>query len=157
MKSIFFLVIIQIILISCVKSQTTPVSEKLPKTSPIRVVSAYLDALKLNDFKRAHAYITFFYAGSLDEESYELNMKRSFVEKFHWELLDYEIEGVQVFGNQAYVTTTLDVNFKPLDSDEIVNRKLEIQYILSSVQNKWKINADDLLEKDLSSSNSKGD
>lgn len=157
MKRFFFLLITQIILISCVGSQTTPVSKKLPKTSPIRVVSAYLDALKNNDFKKAYSYITIFYAGNLDVESYELSMKRGFVEKYHWELLEYEIEGVQVFGNQAYVTAVLKVNFKPLNSNEIVNRNLDIQYILSSIDSKWKINADDLLEKDLTSSNSESE
>jgi len=152
MKRFFFLLIIQIMLISCVRSQIPPVTKTLPKTSPIRVVSAYLDALKNNDFRKAYSYITFFYAGNLDPESYELNMKRGFVEKYHWELLDYEIEGVQVFGDQAYVTAVLKVNFKPLNSSEIVNRNLDIQYILSSIDSKWKINADDLLEKDLTSS-----
>lgn len=157
MKRFFFLLLLQTILISCVSTQTTQVKKKLPKTSPVRVVTAYLDALKINDFKKAYTYVTFFYAGNLDEESYELNMKRGFVEKFNWKLLDYEIEGVQVFGDQAYVTAVLKVNFKPLDSTEIINKNLKIQYVLSSVDRKWKINADDLLEKDLSSPNSKSE
>lgn len=141
-------------LFSCVKtSSKPPFAPKLPKASPIRAVEGYLDALKRNNFNKAYNYITFMYAGNVDKEGYVLNMKNS-LGKINWNLLNYEIQGVRILGLQAFVTAELNVHFKPPDKEESVEKTVDVQYILFSKDNKWKINADDLIEKDLTSPNS---
>jgi hypothetical protein len=121
---------------------------KIPRTSPIHTVSGYLDALKGKNFNKAYSYISILYAGNLDEESYVLNMKKTLIDKSNWNLSNYQIESVQIFGEQAYVTAQLDVSYKLPKNDELVNKTIEVQYVLSSIDNKWKINSDDLVGKD---------
>ena len=77
-----------------------------------------------------------------------LNMKNTLVAKSHWNLSNYRIESVQIFGEQAYVTAELDVSYTIPKNDELVNKTVEVQYVLSSMDNKWKINSDDLVGKD---------
>ena len=62
-------------------------------------------------------------------------------------LRNYQIESVQIFGEQAYVTAELDVDYRVPKNDKLVNKKVEVQYVLSTINNKWKINSDDLVEE----------
>jgi hypothetical protein len=148
MKKLFFLIVVLLGLLGCVASKVPKSGPKLPKTSPIHSVSGYLDALKDKNFNKAYSYITIIYAGNLDEESYVLNMKNTFVDKLNWNLSNYRIESVQIFGDQAYVTAELDVSYKLPKNDEHVNKTVKVQYVLSSKDNKWKINSDGLVGKD---------
>jgi hypothetical protein len=148
MKKLFILIVVFLGLSGCVTSTKPKSGPKIPRTSPIHTVSGYLDALKGKNFNKAYSYISILYAGNLDEESYVLNMKSTLVEKSHWNLSNYRIESVQIFGEQAYVTAQLDVSYKLPKNDELVNKTIEVQYVLSSIDNKWKINSDDLVGKD---------
>ena len=148
MKKLFVLIIVLLGLLGCFTSTKPKSSPRVPKTSPIHTVSGYLDALKGKNFNKAYSYISVLYAGNLDEESYVLNMKNTFVDKLKWNLSNYRIESVQIFGDQAYVTAELDVSYRLPKNDELVNKTVEVQYVLSSMDNKWKINSDDLLGKD---------
>lgn len=148
MKKLFFLIVVLLGLLGCFASKTPKSGPKLPKISPIHTVTGYLDALKGKNFNRAYSYITILYAGNLDEESYVLNMKNTFVDKLNWNLSNYRIESVQIFGEQAYVTAELDVSYRLPKNDELVNKTVEVQYVLSSIGNKWKINSDGLVGKD---------
>jgi malate synthase len=148
MKKLFFLIVILPGLLACVTSTKPKSGPKIPRTSPIHTVTGYLDALKAKNFNKAYSYITILYAGNLDEESYVLNMKKTLVDKSNWNLSNYRIESVQIFGEQAYVTAELDVNYTLPQNDEHVNKTVDVQYVLSSIDNKWKINSDALVGKD---------
>ncbi len=148
MKKLFYLVVIIPGLFACFGGTQPKSSPKAPKASPIHTVSGYLDALKGKNFKKAYSYITILYAGNLDQESWVLNMTKTLVDKSNWNLSNYRIEGVQIFGEQAYVTAELDVSYRIPKNDELVNKTVEVQYVLSSIDNKWKINSDDLVGKD---------
>jgi hypothetical protein len=148
MKKLFFLIVIIPGLLACYTSTKPKSGSKVPRTSPIHTVTGYLDSLKGKNFSKAYSYITILYAGNLDEESYVLNMKNTFVDKLNWNLSSYRIGSVQIFGEQAYVTAELDVNYTLPQEDERVNKTVEVQYVLSSIDSKWKINADGLVGKD---------
>ena len=148
MKKHFLLIVVLLGLLGCVTSGKPKSGSTLPKTSPIHAVSGYLDALKGKNFDKAYSYISKFYAGNLDQESYVLSMKNTFVDKLNWNLSNYQIESVQIFGEQAYVTAELAVSYKLPKKDELVNKTVKVQYVLSSIDNKWKINSDDLVGKD---------
>ncbi len=148
MKKLFILIVALLGLSGCITSTNPKSGPKIPRTSPMHAVSGYLDALKDKNFKKAYSYISILYAGNLDEESYVLNMKNTLVDKSHWNLSNYRIESVQIFGEQAYVTAELDVSYRIPKNDELVNKTVEVQYVLSSMDNKWKINSDDLVGKD---------
>lgn len=148
MRKFFFLIIIIACLIGCVSTGTKPKSTpRAARESPIHTVKGYLDALKAKNFGKAYSYITILYAGNLDEESYVLNMKKMLVDRSNWNLRNYQIESVQIFGEQAYVTAELDVDYRVPKNDKLVNKKVEVQYVLSTINNKWKINSDDLVEE----------
>ncbi len=148
MKNLLLLVVILPGLFACFTTTQPKSGPKVPRTSPIHTVSGYLDALKGKNFNKAYSYITILYAGNLDEESWVLNMTKTLVDKSNWNLSNYRIEGVQIFGEQAYVTAELDVSYRIPRNDELVNKTVEVQYVLSSVDDKWKINSDDLVGKD---------
>jgi hypothetical protein len=148
MKKLFLLILVLLGLLGCYTSTKPKSGPKIPKTSPIHAVSGYLDALKGKNFNKAYSYISILYAGNLDEESWVLNMRKTLVDKSNWNLSNYRIESVQIFGEQAYVTAELDVSYRIPKNDELVNKTVEVQYVLSSMDNKWKINSDDLVGKD---------
>lgn len=148
MKRFFLLIVVLLGLLGCFASKTPKSATKRPKTSPIHTVTGYLDALKGKNFNKAYSYITILYAGNLDEESYVLNMKNTFVDQLNWNLSNYRVESVQIFGEQAYVTAELDVSYRLPKNDEHINKTVEVQYVLSSVDNKWKINSDGLVGND---------
>jgi len=153
MKNFVFLIFIISGLLACFSTTRPDSGPRIPRTSPIHTVSGYLDALKGKNFNKAYSYITILYAGNLDKESYVLNMKKTFVDKLNWNLLNYQIESVQIFGEQAYVVAELDVNYQLPENEERVNKKIEVQYVLSSIGNKWKINSDGLVGKDTGTPN----
>jgi hypothetical protein len=148
MKKLFLFIFVVLGLLGCFSSTKPKSGPRIPKTSPIHAVSGYLDALKGKNFNKAYSYITVLYAGNLDQESWVLNMTQTLVDKSNWNLSNYRIESVQIFGEQAYVTAELEVSYKIPKNDELVNKTVEVQYVLSSIDNKWKINSDDLVGKD---------
>jgi hypothetical protein len=113
-------------------------AEKPPATSPARIVSDYLEALKKRDFGKTYDLISSGYASNLDKESYEVNIKQS-LEKYHWNLLSYQILGVQILGDQAFVLAELEVQFKPIKSAEETQKRVRVQYGLTIVDKNWKI------------------
>jgi hypothetical protein len=123
---------------------------KLPSTSPVKVVSDYLGSLKKTDFVRAYEFISIGYAGSLDKESYKTNMEQSLIKKYDWSLLNYQIKGVRIIGDQAYVVTELEVQFKPLNSEKKIQKTIGIQYILAVLDSKWKIISDECISNCIS-------
>jgi len=123
------------------KSSSSPPQLKLPSTSPVKVVSGFLDALRKADFVKSYGFITIGYAGNLDKESYRINMEQILVKRYNWSLAGYEIKGVRIIGDQAFVVTELEVRFKPLDSQKPIRKKIEVQYVLASFENEWKISA----------------
>jgi hypothetical protein len=80
-------------------------------------------------------------------------MKKTLVDKSNWNLLNYKIESVQIFGEQAYVVAELDVNYQLPKNEEQVKKTIEVQYVLSYIDNKWKINSDGLVGKDTGTPN----
>jgi hypothetical protein len=129
-------------LYACAGASRSPSSLKLPSTSPAKVVDGYLGALEKADFVKTYDFISPAYAGNLDKESYRINMEQGLVKKYNWSLLDFEIKGVRIVGSQAFVVAELGVQFKPLNSENQVQRKIEIQYVLAALDNKWKITSD---------------
>lgn len=127
------------------KPLSSPPQLKLPSTSPVKVVSGYLDALRRADFVKSYEFITVGYAGNLDKESYKINMEQSLVKRYNWSLVGYEIKGVRIIGDQAFVVTEIDVRFKPLDSKDSIRKKIEVQYLLASFGKDWKISADECI------------
>jgi len=125
------------------KSSSSPLN--LPSTSPAKVVDSYLDALKKADFLKTYEFIAVGYAGNLDKESYKLNMEQGLLKKYNWSLLNYQITGVRILGDQAYVYTQLGVEFKPVNSESKVQRNIEVQYVLTDLEKKWKITGDSCL------------
>ncbi len=129
-------------LFACVSVSTSPVpsrhAEKPPDTSPAQVVSNYLEALKNRDFAKTYDFISSGYAANLDRKSYEINIKQG-LDKYHWTLLGYQILGVQILGDQAFVLTELEVRFKPANSEEETQKKVRVQYGLTVLEKKWKI------------------
>jgi len=128
---------------ACVSVSTSPVSsvkhtEKLPDTSPAQVVSDYLEALKNRDFGKTYDFISSGYAANLDRKSYEINIKQD-LDKYHWTLLGYQVLGVQILGDQAFVLTELEVRFKPTNLEKETQKKLRVQYGLTALEKKWKI------------------
>jgi hypothetical protein len=153
MKNFLFFIFIISGLLACFSSTKPNSGPKIRRASPIHTVSGYLDALKGKNFNKAYSYITILYAGNLDEESYVLNMKKTLVDKSNWNLLNYKIESVQIFGEQAYVVAELDVNYQLPKNEEQVKKTIEVQYVLSYIDNKWKINSDGLVGKDTGTPN----
>jgi len=139
---IIALLVVLLELSACVNVSTAPTplkhAEKPPATSPAQVVSDYLEALKQGDFGKTYDFISIGYAANLDKQSYELNMKQS-LGKYHWTLLGYQVLGVQILGEEAFVLTELEVRFKPANSEEETQRKIRVQYALSVLEKKWKI------------------
>ncbi|MEM4407437.1 MAG: hypothetical protein QXI19_01695 [Candidatus Caldarchaeum sp.] len=117
-----------------------------PAVSPNRVVEEYLSALKGMDFRRAYKHISLGYAGGVDPEGYEINMKKGLVENLHWSLNSYEVVGVKVLGDQAYVLTDLGVTYKLPDSPQAITKKVRVQYNLSAIDKKWVIVGDSCVE-----------
>jgi ketosteroid isomerase-like protein len=113
-------------------------AEKPPDTSPSQVVSDYLEALKRRDFGKTYDFISSGYAANLDKQSYELNMRQG-LDKYHWTLLDYQVLGVQILGDQAFVLAELEVRFKPDNSERETQKKVRVQYGLTVSEKKWKI------------------
>ena len=142
-KSILLLLFLIIGLSACGGiSKSSPSPLNLPSTSPAKVVSGYLEALKKKDFLKTYEFISFGYAGNLDKESYKINMEQGPLKKSSWSLLNYQITGVRIIGDQAYVSSELGVQFKPLNSDSKIQKTIEVQYVLASLENKWKITTD---------------
>jgi len=109
-----------------------------PKISPSQVVGDYLEALKIKDFGKTYEFVSSGFAANLDLESYKANWKQ-FLEKFSWNLLNYQILGVQILGDHALVVAELEVQFKPLNSAKETQKKTSNQYGLIVVDDKWKI------------------
>jgi hypothetical protein len=117
-----------------------------PAVSPTKVVEEYLSALKGMDFRKAYKYISLGYAGGVDPEGYEINMKKGLVDNLHWALQSYEVVGVKVLGDQAYVLTNLGVTYKLPDSPQATNKSVKVQYNLSAIDKKWVIVGDSCVE-----------
>jgi hypothetical protein len=115
---------------------------KLPPTSPARIVSGYLEALRDQDFEKAYEFISIGYAGNLDKESYKINMEHSLVKNYNWSLVNYEILGVKILGDQAFVVAELEVKLTPPKSKNQVHKKVRNQYVLNALENEWRITAD---------------
>ena len=145
-KSIVLLLFLTIGVSGCTGVSTTSSSPlNLPSTSPAKVVSDYMEALKRQDFLKTYELITIGYAGNLDRESYKLNWEQGFIKKYNWNLLDYHVMGVRIIGDQAYVYTQLTVEYKPVNSDKKVQKNIEIQYVLSDLEKQWKIAGDNCI------------
>jgi hypothetical protein len=121
-------------------SSSSPLN--LPSTSPAKVVEDYLAALKQQNFLKTYEFISFGYAGNLDKESYKINMEKGPLKKYSWSLLNYQITGVRIIGDQAYVSSELGVQFKPLNSESKIQKTIEVQYVLAPLENKWRITSD---------------
>lgn len=138
------LLVVLLGLSACVNVSTSPTpstvkhSEKPPVTSPSQVVSDYLEALKKRDFRKTYDCISSGYAANLDKESYEINIKQN-LDKYQWTLLGYQVLGVQILGDQAFVLTELEVRFKPANSEKETQKKVRVQYGLTVSEKKWKI------------------
>ncbi|HEX9830992.1 MAG TPA: hypothetical protein VGA94_04830, partial [Thermodesulfobacteriota bacterium] len=52
---------------------------------------------------------------------------------------------VRIIGDQAYVYTQLTVEYKPVNSEKKVQKKIEIQYVLSNLEKQWKIAGDNCI------------
>lgn len=145
---VLFLISLLIILPSCVQTTESggappPKSTRieLPSTSPNRVVEGYLEALKKQNYGKAYSYGTIGYAGNLDREGYEINF-RGFVEKLQWLLLNYEIIGIKILGNQAYVVVEINTKYKPLNSENFKLKNVRVQYNLGIIDESWLILGD---------------
>jgi hypothetical protein len=150
-KSFLFLLLLFIGASGCTRISDTSSSQlNIPSTSPAKVVSDYMDALKRQDFSKTYEFITIGYAGNLDRESYKINWEQGFIKKYNWNLLDYQIMGVRIIGNQAYVYTQLTVEYKPLNSEAKVQKNIEIQYVLSDMEKEWKIAGDNCISNCIS-------
>ncbi len=138
--SLFFLLGLS----ACVSVSTPPTPstgkhyEKPPDASPSQVVSDYLDALKKRDFAKTYDCISNVYAANLDKKNYEVNMRQS-LDKYHWTLLNYQVLGVQILGDQAFVLTELEVQFRPANSEKETQKNIRVQYGLIISEKKWKI------------------
>lgn len=142
-KSILVFLFIAIGLSACgcvSKRSSSPFN--LPSSSPAKVVDSYLEALKKEDFLKTYEFISFGYAGNLDKESYKINMEQGPLKKYSWSLLNYQITSVRIVGDQAYVSSELEVQFKPPDSQSKIQKTIEVQYVLAPLDNDWKITAD---------------
>jgi len=115
-----------------------------PKISPSQVVSDYLEALKIRDLGKTYEFISSVHAANLDIESYKTNMKQ-FLDKFSWNLLNYQILGVQILGDHALVVAELEVQFKPINTEKETQKKTSVQYGLIVVDDKWKISQDNCI------------
>lgn len=145
-KSIVLLLFLTIGVSGCTGVSTTSSSRlNLPSTSPAKVVSDYMEALKRRDFSKTYEFITIGYAGNLDRESYKINWEQGFIKKYNWNLLDYQVMGVRIIGDQAYVYTKLAVEYKPVNSDKKVQKNIEIQYVLSNLEKQWEIAGDNCI------------
>ncbi len=129
---------------------------KPPDVSPSQVVGNYLEALKKSDFQKAFEFISIGYAGNFDKEGYEINMKHDLVEKHHWTLLNYQVLGAQVFGDQAFVVADLEVKFKPDNSENETQKKISVQYGLAVLEKKWKIASDKCISNCIATEDSAG-
>lgn len=114
----------------------------LPSESPNTVVEKFLKSLKAKKFREAYNYISTDYAGNLDKEGYDLNMRKGMVENLKWSLSGYDIMGVRILGRRAYVVSKVDINYKPIQSQEMVSKLVRIQYELSIIERRWVIVAD---------------
>ncbi len=141
---IIALLVVLLGLSACVSVSTSPTpstvkhNEKPPVISPSQVVSDYLEALKKRDFRKTYDFVSSGYAANLDKESYEINIKQS-LDKYQWTLLGYQVLGVQILGDQAFVLTELEVRFKPATSEKETQKKVRVQYGLTISEKKWKI------------------
>jgi len=114
----------------------------LPSESPNTVVEKFLKSLKAKKFREAYDYISVDYAGNLDKEGYDLNMRKGMVENLKWSLSGYDLMGVRILGNRAYVVSKVDVNYKPIHSQNMVSKQVRIQYELSIIEKRWVIVTD---------------
>ena len=119
-------------------SSTTSNPPHTPKISPSQVVSDYLEALKIRDLGKTYEFISSVYAANLDIETYKTNMKRK-LDEVSWNLLTYQILGVQILGDHALVVAELEVQFKPINTEKETQKKTSVQYGLIVVDDKWKI------------------
>ena len=119
-------------------SSTTSNPPPTPKIAPSQVVSNFLEALKIRDLGKTYEFVSSGFAVNLDIESYKANMKQS-LDKFSWNLLNYQILGVQILGDHALVVAELEVQFKPLNSAKETQKKTNVQYGLIVLDDKWKI------------------
>lgn len=115
---------------------------KLPSTSPNRVVEGYLEALKKENFGKAYRFITMGYAGNVDREGFEINMRRGLVEKLEWLLLNYEVIGIKILGDRAYVVAEISTKYKPLNSQSFKLKNVRVQYDLGIIDKSWLILGD---------------
>jgi hypothetical protein len=129
---------------ACSGVSTTSNPPPTPKISPSQVVSDYLEALKIRDLGKTYEFISSVYAANLDIESYKTNMKQ-FLDKFSWNLLNYQILGVQILGDHALVVAELEVQFKPINTEKETQKKTSVQYGLIVVDDKWKISQDNCI------------
>ncbi|MGH7909421.1 MAG: hypothetical protein ACRENW_06185 [Thermodesulfobacteriota bacterium] len=125
-------------------SSTNSNTPPTPKIAPSQVVNDFLDALQRRDFGRSYEFISAVYAANLDIEAYKANMKQ-FYEKFSWSLLNYQILGVQILGDHSLVVAELEVEFKPLNSTKVTQKKTTVQYGLVIIDDKWKISQADCI------------
>jgi hypothetical protein len=137
---LIFILMSLIVFSSCggVSKTSTTKSNPPPKTPPTHVVSGYLEALKRRDFGKTYEFISPVYAANLDLESYKEDMRKS-LEKFDWSLLNYQILGAQILGDQALVVVEQDILVKPEYSVKEIQKRINVQYILTAIDDKWKI------------------
>ncbi len=112
---------------------------KLPRKPPDRVVNDYLSALKNYDFKRAYKELSPAYAGTPYIESYELNMRKGLVDTLDWSLLRFEVMGVRILGDQAFVVAEMGVKYSPPNAPEPKLKNFQVQYLLSNIDKRWVI------------------
>jgi len=129
---------------ACSGVSTTSNPPPTPKISPSQVVSDYLEALKIRDLGKTYEFISSVHALNLDIESYKTNMKQ-FLDKFSWNLLNYQILGVQILGDHALVVAEFEVQFKPINTEKETQKKTSVQYGLIVVDDKWKISQDNCI------------
>ncbi|HEY7535028.1 MAG TPA: hypothetical protein VH878_03700 [Thermodesulfobacteriota bacterium] len=140
MKTVAFLLFLTA-LSACARVVTTSTNSNpppTPKVSPSQVVSDFLEALKRRDFGTTYDYVSAGYAANLDKENYKTNMNQA-LQKFGWNLLNYQILGVQILGDQAVVVAEQEIQVKTLGSNKETQKKINVQYGLSVIDKKWKI------------------
>jgi hypothetical protein len=138
-----FCVLVMVIGLCACAAKSPSTGLNLPSKSPARVVRDYLEALKKYDFDRSYDFISIGYAGNLDRESYKINMKHNLIDNFNWKLINYEVIGVRIIGDQAFVVTELEVKYRPRGSKEDEQRRVRVQYVLTVLDKSWKITSDE--------------
>lgn len=109
-----------------------------PATSPTKVVSGFLEALKDNDFGKAYEFV---YVPFSDKDGYILQMK-TLVKDHDISILDYRILASRILGDTAIIVAELEVELKPRNSNTEIHEKRRNQYDLSIMEEKWRITSD---------------